>query len=85
MADTQSNYENKMYKKALKEADGILKKHPDNGETLAMKGLIVFQLDADNKADVGARVRARVPLRVGHVCASGLYYVCGSLYGVFVL
>lgn len=33
-------YENKQYKKGLKLADSILKKHPNHGETEAMKGLI---------------------------------------------
>jgi hypothetical protein len=32
-------YESKQYKKAVKAADAILKKFPDHGETLAMKGL----------------------------------------------
>jgi hypothetical protein len=31
-------YEGKQYKKAIKAADTILKKFPDHGETLAMKG-----------------------------------------------
>ena len=30
-------YETKQYKKALKAADQVLKKHPDHGETLSMK------------------------------------------------
>ncbi|XRB11152.1 N-terminal acetyltransferase A complex auxiliary subunit NAA15 [Pseudoscourfieldia marina] len=34
-------YEMKQYKKGLKTADGILKKFPNHGETLAMKGLII--------------------------------------------
>ncbi|KAJ8099188.1 NMDA receptor-regulated protein 1-domain-containing protein [Lipomyces tetrasporus] len=34
-------YETRQYKKALKVADTILKKFPDHGETLAMKGLIL--------------------------------------------
>jgi N-alpha-acetyltransferase 15/16, NatA auxiliary subunit len=34
-------YEMKQHKKALKHADMILKKFPNHGETLAMKGLIV--------------------------------------------
>jgi N-alpha-acetyltransferase 15/16, NatA auxiliary subunit len=31
-------YEQKQYKKGLKNADAILKKNKDHGETLAMKG-----------------------------------------------
>ena len=34
-------YESKNYKKALKNADLILKRYPNHGETLCMKGLIV--------------------------------------------
>jgi len=33
------HYEMKQYKKAIKQADSILKKFPNHGETLAMKGL----------------------------------------------
>lgn len=33
------SYEAKQYKKATKQADSILKKFPNHGETLAMKGL----------------------------------------------
>ena len=34
-------YESKQYKKGLKSADALLKRYPDHGETLCMKGLIV--------------------------------------------
>lgn len=34
-------YESKQYKKGLKNADAILKRFPNHGETLCMKGLIV--------------------------------------------
>lgn len=34
-------YESKQYKKGLKNADTILKRYPNHGETLCMKGLIV--------------------------------------------
>jgi hypothetical protein len=37
----QKCYEGKLYKKGTKAADTILKKFPNHGETLAMKGLIV--------------------------------------------
>jgi tetratricopeptide (TPR) repeat protein len=33
------HYEMKQYKKAIKQSDAILKKFPNHGETLAMKGL----------------------------------------------
>lgn len=34
-------YESKSYKKGLKNCDAILKRFPNHGETLCMKGLIV--------------------------------------------
>jgi peptide alpha-N-acetyltransferase len=34
-------YENKNYKKGMKSADQILKRFPNHGETLCMKGLIL--------------------------------------------
>ncbi|CAO1619543.1 unnamed protein product [Sympodiomycopsis kandeliae] len=37
-------YENKKYKLGLKTADTILKKYPEHGETLCMKGLILASL-----------------------------------------
>lgn len=37
-------YETKKYRLGLKTADAILKKHPDHGETLCMKGLILASL-----------------------------------------
>lgn len=43
-------YETKQYKKGLKVADSILKKYPSNGETLAMKGIIVNCMGKKNEA-----------------------------------
>lgn len=37
-------YENRKYKPALKTADAILSKAPEHGETLAIKGLVLFTL-----------------------------------------
>ena len=34
-------YETKLYKKGIKTAESILKKFPNHGETLAMKGLLL--------------------------------------------
>jgi hypothetical protein len=34
-------YETKLYKKGIKAADAILKKFPNHGESLAMKGLLL--------------------------------------------
>jgi tetratricopeptide (TPR) repeat protein len=41
-------YEMKQYKKAMKHADMILRKFPNHGETLAMKGLIVNNYNTNN-------------------------------------
>jgi tetratricopeptide (TPR) repeat protein len=43
-------YETKLYKKGVKSADGILKKYPKHGETLAMKGLILNCLNKKEEA-----------------------------------
>ncbi|CAK0738600.1 hypothetical protein CVIRNUC_001066 [Coccomyxa viridis] len=44
-------YETKQYKKALKAADQVLKKHADHGETLSMKGLIISSQDSSKKEE----------------------------------
>jgi hypothetical protein len=43
-------YEHKQYKKAVKLADTILKKFPNHGETLAMKGLSLNYLNKRDEA-----------------------------------
>lgn len=53
-ADTFKNlvkyYESKQYKKAVKQADAILKKYPNHGETLAMKGLTLNYMNKKDEA-----------------------------------
>ena len=44
------NYESKQYKKATKQADSILKKFPNHGETLAMKGLTLNHMNRRDEA-----------------------------------
>ncbi|KAG5229091.1 acetyltransferase-related family protein [Salix suchowensis] len=44
------SYESKQYKKGLKAADAILKKFPDHGETLSMKGLTLNCMDRKSEA-----------------------------------
>jgi peptide alpha-N-acetyltransferase len=44
------NYEGKLYKKAVKQADAILKKFPSHGETLAMKGLVLNNMAKKEEA-----------------------------------
>jgi len=44
------HYEMKQYKKGIKAADAILKKFPDHGETLCMKGLILHSSGKKDEA-----------------------------------
>jgi hypothetical protein len=44
-------YESKQYKKAMKTADLVLKRFPNHGETLAMKGLIINAINYHAKRD----------------------------------
>jgi len=46
------HYEMKQYKKAIKQADTILKKFPKHGETLAMKGLTLNYMSKREEAHV---------------------------------
>lgn len=68
-------YESKMYKKGIKTADTVLRKFPDNGETLAMKGLLLNCLERKEEAYdyVKRGVRANIK---SHVC----WHVYGLLY-----
>lgn len=45
-----SCFEQKQFKRGLKAADSILKKHPNHGETLAMKGIILNSMDRKGEA-----------------------------------
>ncbi len=56
-----------MYKKGIKTADAILKKHPDNGETLAMKGLLLNCLERKTEAYDFVKRGVKANLR-SHVC-----------------
>lgn len=68
-------YETKQYKKALKSADAVLKKHPTNGETLAMKGLTFNQMK--RKEEAHALVKKGLTMNIkSHVC----WHVYGLLY-----
>ncbi|KAF4037556.1 NMDA receptor-regulated protein 1 [Phytophthora infestans] len=68
-------YEIKQYKKGLKAADAILKKHPDHGETLAMKGLTLNCMGRKEEAYEFVKNGLRHDLR-SHVC----WHVFGLLY-----
>eukprot|EP00955_Chlamydomonas_euryale_P088548 364389-Chlamydomonas_euryale.AAC.10 len=67
------HYENKQYKKAVKAADQILKKFPDHGETLAMKGLTLNHQD-------GKKEEAYELVRKG-LKADLKSHVCWHVYG----
>lgn len=69
------HYETKQYKKGIKAADTVLKKFPDHGETLSMKGLILNCVD--RKAEAYELVRKGVKMDIkSHVC----WHVYGLLY-----
>jgi peptide alpha-N-acetyltransferase len=68
-------YETKQYKKGVKAADSILKKHPDHGETLCMKGLTLSYLDKKEEAYDLVRKGLKHDLK-SHVC----WHVFGLLY-----
>jgi N-alpha-acetyltransferase 15/16, NatA auxiliary subunit len=68
-------YETKMFKKAIKTADQILKRFPEHGETLAMKGLTVNQLDRKEEAHDLVRRGLRKDMK-SHIC----WHVYGLLY-----
>ncbi|KAJ0959907.1 hypothetical protein J5N97_000341 [Dioscorea zingiberensis] len=69
------SYETKQYKKGLKAADAILKKFPDHGETLAMKGLTLNCMDRKSEAYELVRRGLKNDLK-SHVC----WHVYGLLY-----
>ncbi|GKV35652.1 hypothetical protein SLEP1_g43894 [Rubroshorea leprosula] len=69
------SYEMKQYKKGLKAADAILKKFPDHGETLSMKGLTLNCMDRKAEAYELVRQGLKNDLK-SHVC----WHVYGLLY-----
>ncbi|KAJ0960512.1 hypothetical protein J5N97_001602 [Dioscorea zingiberensis] len=69
------SYETKQYKKGLKAADAILKKFPDHGETLAMKGLTLNCMDRKSEAYELVKRGLKNDLK-SHVC----WHVYGLLY-----
>ncbi len=68
-------YETKQLKKAIKSADSILRKFPNHGETLAMKGLALNALDRKEEAHELVRKGLRLDMR-SHIC----WHVYGLLY-----
>mmetsp|Transcript_37951 Transcript_37951/g.56421 ORF Transcript_37951/g.56421 Transcript_37951/m.56421 type:complete len:965 (-) Transcript_37951:121-3015(-) len=68
-------YETKQYKKGIKHADGILKKFPNHGETLCMKGLTLNCLKKREEAHALVKLGLRNDMR-SHVC----WHVYGLLH-----
>lgn len=73
--DVMKLYENKSYKKCLKICDNILKKHPNHGETLSMKGLTLNGLGRSEEAHEFCKKGLRANMK-SHVT----WHVYGLLY-----
>ena len=71
----QRFYDTKQYKKGLKAADSVLKKFPEHGETLAMKGLILTYMDKKDEGTELIRLGLRMNIK-SHVC----WHVYGLLH-----
>lgn len=69
------SYESKQYKKGIKAADQVLKKFPDHGETLSMKGLTLNCMSKKDEAYDLVRKGLKCDLK-SHVC----WHVYGLLY-----
>ncbi|KAF2496045.1 N-alpha-acetyltransferas-like protein 15 [Lophium mytilinum] len=69
------NYESKQYKKGLKAAEQILRKHPNHGDTQAMKALILNSQGQADEAFALAKIALKNDMR-SHVC----WHVYGLLY-----
>lgn len=68
-------YETKKYKKGMKNAEIILKKYPNHGETLAMKGLITNCLGQKAEAYELVKLGVRNGVK-SHIC----WHVFGLLH-----
>ncbi|ORZ05507.1 NMDA receptor-regulated protein 1-domain-containing protein [Lobosporangium transversale] len=68
-------YENKQYKKGFKGAEQILKRFPEHGETLALKGLFYNHLDKKEEAYEFVRKGLKHDVK-SHIC----WHVFGLLY-----
>jgi tetratricopeptide (TPR) repeat protein len=65
------HYEMKQYKKAIKQADSILKKFPNHGETLAMKGLTLNYMGKKEEAHALVKEGLRNDMRYAQQRAIG--------------
>ncbi|KAI8053722.1 NMDA receptor-regulated protein 1-domain-containing protein [Syncephalis plumigaleata] len=68
-------FEHRQYKRGLKSADQILKKFPEHGETLAMKGLFLSSLERKEEGFEFVRKGLKNDL-TSHIC----WHVFGLLY-----
>ncbi|KAL1306936.1 hypothetical protein AAFC00_005577 [Neodothiora populina] len=68
-------YESKQYKKGIKAADQILKKHPNHGDTQAMKALILNSQGKTEEAFDLCKIALKNAMK-SHVC----WHVYGLLY-----
>ncbi|KAK5130211.1 hypothetical protein LTR08_002296 [Meristemomyces frigidus] len=69
------NYETKQYKKGLKAAEQILRKHPNHGDTQAMKALILSNQGKADEAFELCKLALKNAMK-SHVC----WHVYGLLY-----
>jgi N-alpha-acetyltransferase 15/16, NatA auxiliary subunit len=69
------SYEDKQYKRGLKSADLILKKHPKHGDTMAMKALIMNAQGKTEEAFALGKEALQVDMK-SHIC----WHVYGLLY-----
>ncbi|CAK3961316.1 N-alpha-acetyltransferase 16, auxiliary subunit [Lecanosticta acicola] len=68
-------YESKQYKKGLKAADQILRKHPNHGDTQAMKALILNNQGKQDEAFELCKLALKNSMK-SHIC----WHVYGLLY-----
>ena len=73
-------YETKQYKKAVKTAEQVLRKFPQHGETLSMKGLIFYNTERTAEGYDLARQGLRNNVR-SHVC----WHVYWYAFSVFIV
>jgi tetratricopeptide (TPR) repeat protein len=69
------NYETKQYKKGIKAAEQILRKHPNHGDTQAMKALILSNQGKSDEAFELCKLALKNAMK-SHVC----WHVYGLLY-----
>ncbi|CRJ85491.1 hypothetical protein BN1708_017000, partial [Verticillium longisporum] len=69
------NYDDKQYKRGIKNADIILKKHPKHGDTQAMKALILNSQGKTDEAFALGKVALMADMK-SHIC----WHVYGLLW-----